>query len=75
MTVVAESGVRGPRDVFNYARVGADAVLVGESLVRSSDPRALLKQMTSAAQHPALRPDRASRYRHHLSDTDEGDTP
>ncbi|EEJ54434.1 indole-3-glycerol phosphate synthase TrpC [Mobiluncus mulieris] len=75
VTVVAESGVRGPRDVFNYARVGADAVLVGESLVRSSDPRALLKQMTSAAQHPALRPDRASRYRHHLSDTDEGDTP
>lgn len=64
ITVVAESGVRGPRDVFEYARVGADAVLVGESLVRSQNPRELLKQMTSAAQHPALRVDRASRYRH-----------
>lgn len=65
ITVVAESGVRGPRDVLEYARVGADAVLVGESLVRSSEPQALLKQMISAAQHPALRADRASRYRHH----------
>ena len=30
---VAESGVRGPRDVFAYARAGANAVLVGETLV------------------------------------------
>ncbi|MST50343.1 indole-3-glycerol-phosphate synthase [Mobiluncus holmesii] len=72
ITVVAESGVRGPRDVFDYARVGADAVLVGESLVRSPDPRSLLRKMTSAAQHPALRPDRASRYRHH-TDEKEGE--
>jgi indole-3-glycerol phosphate synthase len=28
---VAESGVRGPHDVIEYARDGADAVLVGES--------------------------------------------
>lgn len=64
ITVVAESGVHGPREVFDYARVGADAILVGEALVRSPDPVSLLKKMTSAAQHPALRPDRASRYRH-----------
>lgn len=70
ITVVAESGVRGPRDVLDYARVGADAVLVGESLVRSPNPSALIKQMISAAQHPALRPDRASRYRHHMSDSE-----
>lgn len=72
ITVVAESGVRGPRDVFEYARVGADAVLVGESLVRSPDPQGLLKKMTSAAQHPALRPDRASRYRQH-TENNHGD--
>lgn len=63
VTVVAESGVRGPRDVFEYARVGADAVLVGESLVKAADPRSLVAKMTAAAHHPALRPDRASRYR------------
>ena len=28
---VAESGVRGPHDVLEYARAGADAVLVGEA--------------------------------------------
>lgn len=71
ITVVAESGVRGPRDVFDYARVGVDAVLVGESLVRSATPRELLKQMISAAQHPALRPDRVSRYRHRQSGKEE----
>ena len=36
---IAESGVRGPHDVIEYARAGADAVLVGESLVTGRDPR------------------------------------
>ena len=35
---VAESGVRGPHDVLEYARAGADAVLVGESLVTGRRP-------------------------------------
>ena len=30
---IAESGVRGPLDLIEYAAAGADAVLVGESLV------------------------------------------
>ena len=30
---VAESGVRGPLDLIEYASAGADAVLVGEGLV------------------------------------------
>ena len=70
ITVVAESGVHGPQEVFDYARVGADAILVGEALVRSPDPVTLLRKMTSAAQHPALRPDRASRYRHNAEGHD-----
>ncbi|WP_181008760.1 indole-3-glycerol phosphate synthase TrpC, partial [Streptomyces sp. SM12] len=37
---IAESGVRGPHDLIAYANDGADAVLVGESLVRNKDPRA-----------------------------------
>ena len=36
---VAESGVRGPGDLITYAGWGADAVLVGEGLVTSGDPR------------------------------------
>ena len=33
---VAESGVRGPHDVFEYAKQGADVVLVGETLVAAT---------------------------------------
>ncbi len=36
---IAESGVRGPHDLIAYANAGADAVLVGESLVTGKDPR------------------------------------
>src|SRR5262249_56180483 len=37
---IAESGVRGPHDLLAYAGAGADAVLVGESLVTERGPRA-----------------------------------
>ncbi|MGB3055875.1 MAG: indole-3-glycerol-phosphate synthase TrpC, partial [Acidimicrobiales bacterium] len=36
---VAESGVRGPDDAARLAEAGYHAVLVGESLVTSGDPR------------------------------------
>ncbi len=52
---VAESGVRGPYDVIDYARSGADAVLVGESLVTGGDPRAAVADLVAAGAHPALR--------------------
>jgi indole-3-glycerol phosphate synthase len=52
---VAESGVRGPHDVLDYARAGADAVLVGESLVTGRDPRAAVAEMVAAGSHPALK--------------------
>jgi indole-3-glycerol phosphate synthase len=52
---VAESGVRGPHDVIDYARVGADAVLVGESLVTGSDPRTAVADLVAAGAHPALK--------------------
>jgi indole-3-glycerol phosphate synthase len=55
---VAESGVRGPHDLIEYARAGADAVLVGESLVTGRDPRAAVHELVNAASHPALRHDR-----------------
>jgi indole-3-glycerol phosphate synthase len=48
---VAASGIRGPHDVFTYADQGAHAVLVGESLAASSDPRAAVADLVT---HPAL---------------------
>jgi indole-3-glycerol phosphate synthase len=55
---VAESGVRGPHDLLAYAAAGADAVLVGESLVTDKDPRAAVADLVTAGSHPALRGDR-----------------
>jgi indole-3-glycerol phosphate synthase len=55
---VAESGVRGPHDVIEYARDGADAVLVGESLVTGRDPRSAVADLVAAGAHPALKHDR-----------------
>jgi indole-3-glycerol phosphate synthase len=55
---IAESGVRGPRDLLAYAAAGADAVLVGESLVTDKDPRAAVADLVTAGLHPALRGDR-----------------
>lgn len=52
---VAESGVRGPHDVMDYARAGADAVLVGETLVRGEDPRRVVADLVAAGSHPSLR--------------------
>jgi len=55
---IAESGVRGPQDLFQYAAAGADAVLVGESLVTGKDPRAAVADLVTAGSHPALRTER-----------------
>ncbi len=52
---VAESGVRGPHDVLEYARLGADVVLVGESLVTGSDPSRAVSDLVAAGAHPALK--------------------
>jgi indole-3-glycerol phosphate synthase len=52
---IAESGVRGPHDLLAYAAAGADAVLVGESLVTHKDPRTSVADLVTAGQHPALR--------------------
>lgn len=50
---VAESGVRGPADLMTYAGYGADAVLVGEGLVTSADPKTAVVQLVTAGSHPA----------------------
>ena len=52
---IAESGIREPHDLIAYAEAGADAVLVGESLVTGKDPRAAVHDLVTAGSHPALR--------------------
>ena len=50
--VVAESGVQGPSDVECYVARGADAVLVGEYLMRAADPAATTRILVDAARAP-----------------------
>lgn len=50
---VAESGVRGPHDIADYAKAGADAVLVGRCLVTGGDPRQSVAEMVAIGSHPA----------------------
>ncbi|WP_270887904.1 indole-3-glycerol phosphate synthase TrpC [Pedococcus sp. 5OH_020] len=45
---VAESGVAGPADAARYAAEGADAVLVGEALVKGSQPRLAAAELIAA---------------------------
>lgn len=52
---VAESGVRGPQDLLGYASAGADAVLVGEGVVASGDPRRAVADLVTAGAHPAVK--------------------
>ena len=42
---VSESGVRTPEDVKTLRSIGADAVLIGETLMRASDKRAMLDEL------------------------------
>lgn len=46
---VAESGVDGPAVVRDYAAQGADAVLVGEALVRHGDPESAVREFRAAS--------------------------
>jgi indole-3-glycerol phosphate synthase len=72
---IAESGVRGPHDLLAYAAAGADAVLVGESLVTGRDPRTAVADLVTAGQHPALRGDRGAGRRPGSRGPDRTDDP
>jgi len=52
---IAESGVRGPHDLLQYAAAGADAVLVGEGVVVGGNPRQAVADLVTAGAHPAAR--------------------
>jgi indole-3-glycerol phosphate synthase len=45
-TVVSESGIRYREQIEELERVGVDAVLVGEALMRAPDPEAAVRELT-----------------------------
>lgn len=55
---IAESGIREAQDLLEYAKFGADAVLVGESLVTGKDPRSAVADLVAAGRHPVLKRER-----------------
>lgn len=50
---VAVGGVNNPRNLLAYASRGADAVIVGESLMASPDPVGTARTLVTVGQHPA----------------------
>ena len=54
--LVSESGIRSRADVERVAGAGADAVLVGEALVRSGEPGRLVEEMGSVPREAGVRP-------------------
>ena len=44
--VVSESGIRSRAEIEELERVGVDAVLIGETLMRASDPEAAVRELT-----------------------------
>ncbi|MBQ7199566.1 MAG: indole-3-glycerol phosphate synthase TrpC, partial [Selenomonadaceae bacterium] len=45
---VAESGVKTPADISTLKKIGADAVLIGETLMRAADKKSALNNLRSA---------------------------
>jgi indole-3-glycerol phosphate synthase len=50
VTVVSESGIKTAGDVRTLAAMGVDAILVGETLVRSKDIGATAARLVAAGQ-------------------------
>jgi indole-3-glycerol phosphate synthase len=46
---IAESGIKTVEDVRQMAALGLDAMLVGETLVKSKDPMAMARELVGAA--------------------------
>lgn len=45
-TVVSESGIRTRAEIEELERIGVDAVLIGETLMRADDPAELVRELT-----------------------------
>ena len=47
MKVISESGIRNAEDVRRLGEVGVDGILVGEILMRASDPASKIRELLS----------------------------
>ena len=52
-TVVAESGYERREQLDELERIGVDAVLIGETLMRADDPEAAVRELTMDEEAPA----------------------
>ncbi len=52
-TVVSESGIASREQVEELERVGVDAVLIGETLMRAPDPEAAVRELTRSSEELA----------------------
>jgi indole-3-glycerol phosphate synthase len=52
-TVVSESGFHTRAQIEELERVGVDAVLIGETLMRAPEPEAALRALAGHGGHPA----------------------
>src|SRR5260370_36707048 len=52
-TVISESRIHTRADVERVANAGVDGSLVGEALMRASQPQTLLRELQNAARHAA----------------------
>ena len=52
-TVVSESGYDRWEQLEELERIGCDAVLIGEALMRSGDPEAAVRDLTMDEEAPA----------------------
>jgi indole-3-glycerol phosphate synthase len=50
-TVVSESGIRTPEQVAELERVGVDAVLIGEALMRAEDPEQACRDLVGTEEN------------------------
>ncbi|MDO5507891.1 MAG: indole-3-glycerol phosphate synthase TrpC [Corynebacterium casei] len=50
---IAVGGVESPKDLLSYASSGADAIMVGESVMTAQSPSALARSLVATGQHPA----------------------
>jgi indole-3-glycerol phosphate synthase len=48
VTAVAESGISSREELGELERVGVDAVLIGEALMKAEDPEAMARELTGA---------------------------
>jgi indole-3-glycerol phosphate synthase len=54
VTVISESGMRGPQDILRLHAAGARGFLVGEALMRADEPGGLIRALKSAVHTPAM---------------------